>query len=85
MLPCIPSVTPMTPLRVQIRQLRESQGLTQAALAEKSGVSRVTIARIEGGRQLRVDLEVLDRLARALGVAPGLLIAEDGAPPKRRK
>jgi transcriptional regulator with XRE-family HTH domain len=72
----------MAALRIQLKQLREAHGLTQAELAERANVARATINRIETGRQRRVDLDVLEKVAAALGVSPGLLIAEDG--PRRR-
>lgn len=74
----------MTALRLQIRELRRARGLSQGELAERAGVGRVTVNRIESGRQRRVDLDVLEKLAAVLGVAPGLLIAEDGATGARR-
>ncbi|MHB1863407.1 MAG: helix-turn-helix domain-containing protein [Gemmatimonadaceae bacterium] len=77
----------MAALRIQLKQLREAQGLTQGELAERANVARATVNRIEAGRQRRVDLDVLEHLATALGVSPGLLITEDGAKraPRRSK
>jgi len=51
-----------------IRRARRRQGLTQHALAARSGVSRVTIARLEGRspRDLRAD--TVARLCEALGL-----------------
>jgi transcriptional regulator with XRE-family HTH domain len=67
----------VTPLRVEIRALRESKGWTQGELAEKAKVTRATVNRLENGHPRSIDLNVLERLARALGVAPGLLIVND--------
>lgn len=53
-----------SPLRVY----RNLRGLTQAALAEKAGVSRVTVAEIEIGRK-QGSIASLGALAGALGVA----------------
>ena len=51
---------------VNIRRLRESDGLTQQALAQAAGIGRVTLVRIEKGEQSpRYDTLVF--LARALG------------------
>jgi transcriptional regulator with XRE-family HTH domain len=72
----------MTPLQLQIRTLRDQQGLTQAELAAAAGVSRATINRIETGRSRTVDLDMLEKVARALGVAPQLLLADQ---PRRRR
>jgi DNA-binding XRE family transcriptional regulator len=53
-----------SPLRVY----RDLRCLTQAALAERSGVNRVTVAEIETGRK-RGSVATLRKLADALGVA----------------
>lgn len=53
----------------RIRIARDAMGLTQTELAEKAGLSRVSIANLEGGRQ-RSPLTVLYRVAHALGVKP---------------
>ncbi len=50
-----------------LRTLRARRRLTQAALAERAGVHRVTIARLETGTR-RPGLDVLEALATALGV-----------------
>ena len=55
-----------------LKQLRESQFLTQRELAAKSGVGIATIVRIEkGGR--RPNFRTIKRLAAALGVEPSEL------------
>lgn len=66
----------MTPLQLRIAELRAVKGWTQEQLAETAGVSRVTVVRIESGRSRRVDLDVLEKLADALGVDPGYLVAK---------
>lgn len=55
-------------LRFRLRELRERAGLSQEALAEKAGTSQVTVWRLESGTSRRIDFDLLDRLARALGV-----------------
>ena len=52
----------MTPR--QFRQLRETLGLSQTAWAERLGVSRSTVARIEG-EAMALDVTVA-RLAEAI-------------------
>jgi transcriptional regulator with XRE-family HTH domain len=64
----------MASLIVQIKPLRDAKGWTQAQLADKAKVTRATINRIENQRPRSIDLDVLDRIAKALGVAPGLLL-----------
>ena len=58
-----------SPLRVW----REVRGLTQAALAQASGVNRVQIAEMESGRKSG-SVATLQRLATALGVTVDDLI-----------
>lgn len=51
----------------RVAQARRRAGLTQQQLAEKVGVGRVSIARIEGGTPPSVTLAL--RIARELGEA----------------
>jgi transcriptional regulator with XRE-family HTH domain len=51
-----------------LRAAREAAGLTQAALAAKSGAGRVTIARLEAGTLQDFRLGTLARLCEALGL-----------------
>jgi transcriptional regulator with XRE-family HTH domain len=51
-----------------IRDLRRAHGLTIADIAEKAGLSRGMLSRIETG-QAASSLEGLNRIARALGVS----------------
>ncbi len=51
----------------QLRRLREQRGWTQAQLAERAGVDRVSIARYETAARAP-DFETACRLADALGV-----------------
>ena len=63
--------------RFRLVELLERAGLTQTELARRSGVSLVTVNAMCRNRTDGVKLETLDRLARALGVEPGELIASD--------
>ena len=63
----------MSPLRLRIRELRLAYGWTQEELAERAGIRRVTVNRIEKGHSQGIEFDVLDRLARALQTDPGLL------------
>lgn len=56
-------------MQVSIKTLRQNRGLTQAALAEKCGVSRALIAMIECG-QVRPYPKIRRGIANALGVLP---------------
>jgi transcriptional regulator with XRE-family HTH domain len=53
----------------KISDLRKSRGLTQAALARRSGVSQPMIAQIESGKLKNLTLRTLARTARALGAS----------------
>jgi transcriptional regulator with XRE-family HTH domain len=56
-----------------IRVLRLAKGKTQAALAEKAGIHRITLLQIELGRS-KPDFDTLERLAKALGVPMARLV-----------
>jgi transcriptional regulator with XRE-family HTH domain len=58
----------------RIKEVRESKGIKQTALAEMSGISRRTIVRIEKEGCCQVDTLVI--LAQALRVSPGSLIPQ---------
>ena len=64
----------MSPLTLRIRELREALGWTQAELGRRANVRQATISAIENEQTKGVDFDVLERLAHALGVDPGLLI-----------
>ena len=57
----------------RVRALRESQGLTQKTLAEKSGVSSRFLAQLEAGDG-NISLERFDAVARALATSPSALL-----------
>lgn len=61
-------------MRYKIREIRKSQRMTQAELAEKSGVSRVTICTLEKKKDRITTSETLIRIARALDVSVDQLI-----------
>lgn len=54
-----------------LRDRRRSLHLTQAELAERAGVSRPTLVRVEGGHD-RVELAVVLRLLAAAGLGADL-------------
>lgn len=51
-----------------LKKLRLKKGLSQGALAKESGVSAGYIANLERGDKNNPTLEVLDKIAKALGV-----------------
>jgi transcriptional regulator with XRE-family HTH domain len=50
----------------QIKDARNHQGFTQTELAERAGVSRPTVARVESGDD--VSTATLEKVAAALGL-----------------
>jgi len=63
----------------RLRELRDAQGLSLDALAERSQVSRSAISLIERG-QSSPTAAVLDRLSSALGVTLASLFEDSAAP-----
>ena len=65
----------MTPITLgRIAELRAAQGMSQAVLAKRARIRQATLSAIESGKTRRVDFDVLERLADALGVDPALLL-----------
>ncbi|MBI3458457.1 MAG: helix-turn-helix transcriptional regulator [Candidatus Rokubacteria bacterium] len=59
----------MTAVALLVRTWRERRGWSLRELGERSGVSYVTIQRIEAGT-MSPTVTTLDKLATALGVTP---------------
>ena len=70
------------PTAFRLSEVLATKGLSQAALARASGVAIRTISRLCRNETAQVSLATLDKLAAALGVEPGDLIAREKA---RRK
>jgi transcriptional regulator with XRE-family HTH domain len=51
----------------KVKRLRARRGMTQEQLAERAGISRTYLARLETARH-DPTLSVLEKLAKALGV-----------------
>jgi DNA-binding Xre family transcriptional regulator len=60
-----------------IRELRVERGLSQTALAEKAGVPRLRLQRIDQNPRSAVSLDVGLKIARALDVCPEDLIVPE--------
>ena len=54
-------------MECNISKAREHYKMTQAELAEKSGISRITLSKIENSRMMP-SLEIAMRISDALGV-----------------
>ncbi|MBI2917802.1 MAG: helix-turn-helix transcriptional regulator [Chloroflexi bacterium] len=65
-------------MRLHLKEVRESQFLTQRELAAKADVGVSTIVRLEKGHQ-RPTFQTIKRLAAALGIAPSELVVPDGS------
>jgi len=63
---------------MNIKQMRKAANLTQQQLADKSGISRVTLTRIETGAS-NPSLESLRAIAHALGCTIDTLLNESVA------
>lgn len=71
-------------LTANVRERRANAGLTQAELAEATGVAVTYIARLEQAEERpNVTLRLLVALAQALGCRPHDLLVP-AAPPRRR-
>lgn len=68
----------MTPITVRLRELRDARGWSQRELARRANITHATVNRIENGKVKSLDLEVLEKLAAALGCDPGYLIVKSG-------
>jgi transcriptional regulator with XRE-family HTH domain len=64
----------------RLRQLREAAGLSQAQLAEKAGMHRFSVAKIERGERVPGWDTVL-ALGKALGVPCTAFDVEEGTQP----
>lgn len=59
-----------------VRKRRDRIGMTQATLAELTGLSRTSVTNIERGGQALLVHQLLE-LARALGVSPASLLSQN--------
>ena len=56
-------------MEYKIKELREKRKLSQAELAELSGVSRATIIRLENTEEVVINTGTLEKLANVLNVS----------------
>lgn len=67
-----------TTLAQALRQFRGDAGLSLRDLAERSGINRGAISRLESGERVQPRAETLKRLAAALGIPTEDLYAAAG-------
>jgi transcriptional regulator with XRE-family HTH domain len=60
-------MTPISVVAMRLKQLREKRGMSQEVLAEKAGISRSYLARLETAKH-DPTLTMLEKLAKALRV-----------------
>jgi transcriptional regulator with XRE-family HTH domain len=61
----------------RIADLRGRKGWSQNELAHRAGVGQPTIWRLEKGHKKQVDVVIVRRLAKALGVGVDYLVGTD--------
>ncbi len=66
----------MLPIGYKISQKRREYGMTQAKLAQRAGLAQPNLSNIEKGKQ-DLTVTMLIRIAKALGVAPGVFFWEE--------
>lgn len=63
----------MSPIYVELREARQKAGLFAAGAGDKSRGAPRRYSHIETRKAQRIDLDLLERLCRALGVQPSSL------------
>ncbi len=58
----------------KIKALRLSKGLTQDELARLADVTRVTISKLENGRNPNPDSDTIEALAKAMRLKPAAFL-----------
>jgi DNA-binding Xre family transcriptional regulator len=64
-------------VRLRIRELAEKRGFNISSLSRKADVSQNTIRRLWHDPYRHVDISVLERIAKVLGVATGDLLEDE--------
>ena len=59
----------------RLQEARKAKGMTQQDVADKSGVTRTTVSKIEAGR-FNAGVDIVDKLARAMGASLDIVPAE---------
>ena len=67
-------------LRLRLGRLMKDKGISVAELSVRAGVARNTVRALAHDANTRVDFEVLEKVARAMGVRPLELLEETETP-----
>lgn len=54
----------------RLKAIREEKGISQADLAEKTGLSRTTISKIENNEEVNVTTQTIKKISDVFGVSP---------------
>lgn len=57
-------------MKNRLKAYREKLGLTQEDLAEKTGLSRATISKIENNEEVNVNTRTIAKISEVLGALP---------------
>lgn len=57
-------------IKNRLKELRIERGISQEELAEKSGISRTTLSKIENNEEAVVNTRTIAKLAEVFGVKP---------------
>lgn len=63
-------------VRLRVRELAEQQGFNISSLSRKSDVSQNTMRRLWHDPYRHVDISVLERIAKVLGIPTGFLLED---------
>ena len=69
----------MADLGPRLLAARKAANLTQQALAERARTTTSVICALEKGRKRGLSVDLLERIAGAVGVAPGALLDAEAA------
>lgn len=64
-------------IKLRVREVAESKGMTMQALSDKSGIAYSTVVDLWYDRTRRIDKKTLGSLCAALEVEPGDLIVRE--------
>ena len=54
----------------RLKAFREEKGMSQAELAEKTGLSRTTISKIENNEEVNVNTQTIAKISEVFQVSP---------------